>query len=231
MPKDFKRMQDLERYRMNVKNKMEKVRQPLYDFQEYAAAGQLQLAFFALPRGQGTTRHPRDTGGGVKNASDTNMEAAGMMPQPKKFLAESIEVHFYPLYEAAARAAIGTLGTTLAQSEFSNDMYTVWKSGSLKFFVGSKTNVEMAPLSYFPPKTRLKVRADIDVQSVAAGGPDFQFSDYSVGAGRPFILDPPVLLESNQNFVVELNWPVLTPISAVARIGVVMDGILLRNAQ
>lgn len=233
--KDFRHMRALERYRMNVKDMQEKVRQPLYDFTEYAAAGQFQLTFFQLPRGQGITRHPFDTAGGVKGAADTNMSSSGAMPQPQKFLAESIEVHFYPKYEvgsAAAPASIGSITAAAAaagEPDFSNDVYTFYKSGSLRFHVGSKTNVEMAPLGYFPPKTRLNVFADVSVNS--AVGPDTAASDYACAVGRPFVLDPPVLLEPNQNFIVELNWPTLTPLSAVARVGVIMDGILIRNPQ
>ncbi len=50
-------------------------------------------------------------------------------------------------------------------------------------------------------------------------------------AGRPYFMDPPIALESMQNFNVTLNWPAAAAITNNARIGVVFDGVLYRLSQ
>lgn len=227
---DIRQMKDFESYRMNVKGKKEKVRQPLYDFQAYAVAGQLQLLFFTTPKGQGATSHPLSAG--VKTVNDTNLEIGGSLPAPKFFLAESIEIHFYPLPIETDRESISIGGAGFAKTEFADDVYALSKSGSLKFHVGSKTNVEMAPLGYFPPRTFLDGSVSNSIITLIGTEIDQHInSEYATMAGRPFMLDPPVLLEPTQNFIVEMNWPNLIPVSVAARIGVIMDGIMMRNPQ
>lgn len=225
---DFRRMRQLESYRMNIKGKKEKVRQPLYDYQDYPVGGILQMLFLQTPKGQGVTSHP--LAAGTKTIADTNMEAGGQMPSPKLFLAESIEIHFHPIPEATAREVIVQFATGFAKTEFADDVYEISKGGSLRFHVGSKTNVEMAPLGYFPPRVFLDgmLAGSIDL---ATAVDQHMTMEYATMAGRPFMLDPPVLLEPNQNFHIELNWPNLIPVSVAARIGIVLDGIQMRNPQ
>mgnify|MGYP000960570814 FL=1 len=59
-------------YGVNVANVVEAIRQPIYDTVTYAAAGQTNLTFFALPIGQGG-----------KTKVDTNMTTAGSLPAPR----------------------------------------------------------------------------------------------------------------------------------------------------
>ena len=73
-------MQQLAQYAVNRPNEFEAVREPIYDFQTYAAAGQIQLTFFQVPNGQSG-----------KTFEDTNMDTAGTLPVPKEFLIESID--------------------------------------------------------------------------------------------------------------------------------------------
>lgn len=56
--------------------------QPLYDRANYAAAGQSQLAFFTIPRGQSATLiSPTGTAAAkTKTFRDTNMDNAGVVP-------------------------------------------------------------------------------------------------------------------------------------------------------
>jgi len=212
-------MRDLERYSVNRAGQKEYVRQSFYDIQTYASAGQQQLLFFQVPKGQGS-----------KTIADTNMEAAGSMPSPKQFIVESIEIRFFPGVLPV------TLAAALAESNFSNDVYTVAKSGSLKFFIGSKTYLEEAPIDRFPAKTRLETDFSVSLQrsqAAAADAEDQVSMDYAAMAGRPYRLDPKVVLEPTQNFSVELNWPaaVALPSGVDGRIGVFLDGILVRNSQ
>lgn len=212
-------MRNIDRYRVNRPGAQEYTRQTLYDFQTYANAGQQQLLFFQVPKGQGG-----------KTIADTNMEAAGSLPSPKLFKVESIEILFYPGVLPV------TLAAALAESEFANDVYTVAKSGSLKFFIGSKSYLEEAPIGRFPPKCRLETDFSVALQrsqTTAADAEDQISMDYAAFAGRPYRIDPEIVLEPTQNFSIELNWPaaVALPSGVDGRIGVVLDGILIRNSQ
>lgn len=208
-------LNDLLNFDVNRRGEYEGIRQTFYDFTTYANAGQTQLQFFQVPRGQSS-----------KTAADTNMTSAGQLPQPQHFLVESIEILFYP------GVLPGTEAATIVETEFSNDVYTLQKSGSLNFFIGSKTYLEEAPIGRFPPKTRMNGYAAAHfTQAVAA---DQQMNvDYATWVGRPYYLDPPVLLVPNQNFSVSMNWPsvVALPSGVDGRIGVVLDGILYRQSQ
>ncbi len=206
---------DLQSFDVNRRGEYEGIRQTLYDSATYANAGQTQLLFFQTPRGQSG-----------KTAADTNVESAGQLPQPKNFLVESIEIYLYPGVNPV------TFGGTVEASNFSNDMYTVAKSGALNFFIGSKTYLEEAPLNRFPPKTALCADYAVHYSQTAAADGVFS-SDYACWKGRPYFLDPPVLLVPNQNFNVSLNWPtaVALPSGVDAKIFVVLDGILYRQSQ
>jgi len=219
-------LRDLNKHRVNVAGKKNYLRQSLYDFQPYVAAGQNQLLFFQVPKGQGG-----------KTIADTNMEGAGALPNPKMFIVESIEILFFPGDLPVTSDAAAAIASAPAVPNFTNDVYTVQKSGSVKFFIGSTSYVEEAPIGRFPSKTRLNT----DGGSIAIGGGvggagDFLASntnDYASFSGRPYKIDPEIVLEPTQNFVVELNWPALVPLPSgtAGRIGVVLDGILIRNAQ
>lgn len=214
MSKTIPNLNDLMKYDVNRRGEYEGIRQTLYDYATYASAGQTSLQFFQSPRGQNG-----------KTANDTNMTSAGQLAQPIHFLVESIELLFFP----GVLPGIST--ATLAETEFANDVYTFSKSGSLKFFIGSKAYLEEAHLGRFPPKTRLSVES---AHSVSDASTPLQVStDYAAGIGRPYYLDPPVLLVPNQNFDITLTWPtaVALPSGQNARLGVVMDGILYRQSQ
>lgn len=228
MSRRVKSMRQLENYRAHKPGQRQAIRQPLYDHASYAAAGQTSLLFFQTPKGQGTTSHTGATGS--KTVHDTNMEAAGMLPQGKNFLLEAIEIYLYP------GVLPGLLKTALAESEFANDVYTLAKSGALELFIGSKPYQRVASLDKFPPSRRLEIAAAHSLerhQAAAANAEDQVSTEYASITGRPFVMDPPILLESNENFHVELTWPVAValPSGQAARIGVYLDGLLIRNQQ
>ncbi len=215
---------DAEKYRVNRSQEYEVTRQSLYDATTYAAAGQTSLTFFQLPIGQSG-----------KTIADTNMELAGQLPAPKYFLVESIEILFFPGDDpvsvdnsAASPDAIAT--------NFANDVYAVEQSGSLNFFIGSKTYLEEAPLGRFPPKTRLETEFAFAKNSTTAQAESSNqiSADYAAFCGRPYFLDPyMILLAPTQNFNVTLTWPVAValPSTVDARIQVTLDGVLYRLSQ
>lgn len=205
---------DLQKYNVNRAGQMEVVRQSLYDFQTYAAAGQTQLTFFQVPQGQGG-----------KTKFDTNMEVAGSLPNPKNFLVTSIEILFFP------GSAIDTFATVAAAAPAqADDVYTFSKSGWLDLFIGSKSYLTEAPMGVFPSKNRLSIDAALASNSATVGEIK---SEYAAMAGQPFVLDPGILLVPTQNFNVTLNWPTAVPLPSTvnARVGVRLNGYLYRNSQ
>lgn len=212
-------LNDLQKFDVNRRGEYEGIRQSFYDYQTYANAGQTSLNFFQVPDGQSS-----------KTLADTNMTSAGQLPQPQHFLVESVELYFFP------GVLPTTLAAALAETEFANDVYTVAKSGSLDFFIGSKSYLQEAPIGRFPPKTKLEVEAAHSIQRLqasAANAEDQVSTDYAAMIGRPYFLDPPILLVPNQNFSVKLTWPavVALPSGVDGRIGIVLDGILYRQSQ
>ncbi len=214
-------LEDLKRYAVSQKDNVEVVRQTLYDSATYAAAGQTSLSFFQNPIGQNG-----------KTKADTNMENAGQLPTGKNFLVTSIEVLFFP----GVNPTTVQEGAALSATNFSNDVYTVAKSGYLDFFVLSKSYLSEAPIGRFPPKTRLDISsaAGVGSQAASTGTDDIALDhDYAVSAGRPYFVDPNITLVSNQNFNVTLNWPaaVALPSGQDGSIFVVLDGLQYRWSQ
>lgn len=196
----------------------EAVRQSLYDFTTYAAAGHSTLTFFSLPIGQGG-----------KTLSDTNMELAGQMAANTKFLVESVEIHFLPTTPTVAAQMPGAAVAVLTIPQIVNDAYIALRGGNLQFVVGSKPYLREGPLGRFPPKTHFTVEGAA-ATTVAATQLTAIFPYWT---GRPYMLKPAaVMLEANQNFGVTLAWPEgAQAITNPARIGVVLDGFLYRRSQ
>jgi hypothetical protein len=210
---------ELMQFAVTQPDQWEVTRQSLYDFQTYAAAGQTSLTFFQNPIGQSS-----------KTKADTNMTTAGQLPNGKNFLVQSIEVLFFPGVDPSLE------GTTIAETEFTNDIYSVAKSGYLDFFILSKSYLTEAPIGRFPPKTGLDVSSSSSLQYSEATASDaerFMSMDYARFSGRPYFIEPNITLSSNQNFEVTLNWPtaVTLPSGQNGRIGIVLDGLQYRYAQ
>ena len=206
---------DLSKYRVNRPGQLEVTRQSLYDFQAYAAAGQAQLAFFQVPAGQA----------GKTNA-DTNMLLAGQLPAGMQFLAQSMEVYFFP---GTVLPGVGPVADVI--DSFTNDVWEVTSGKAwLDFKIGNKLYLTEAPLMRFPPKCRLDGWAATTSATTAAAAL-MNRTSYASAAGRPYPIDPYILLESTQNFSVTLNWPALVVITNAGVIGVVIDGLMIRNSQ
>lgn len=211
--------QQLNRYSVNRPG-WEAVRQTLYDFQAYAAAGQTQLTFFALPLGQGG-----------KTLSDTNMTLAGQLPKNQEFLIQSIEIFFSPTVPAVAASNPSSFGAP-AVAALLNDAYIVGRTGNLQLTIGSKPYLTEAPLGRFPQKAHYQVMGAASDSTTAAAAQNGRHV-FGFWTGRPYLLSPAdLLLPENQNFSVVTAWPegaqaIVNP----ARIGVILDGILYRRSQ
>jgi len=211
---DYANPEVFARYAVNRPGQIEAIRQPLYDYQTYAAAGQTSLTFFAVPNGQSS-----------KTLSDTNMETAGSLPNPKRFLVLGISVQMFPgtVLPSAAAATNGI-------DSFVNDVWEVFSATSyLELFIGSKSYIQ-APVNAFPSTTRLQGFAGMS-DSTTAGATGFQRTSYAAAAGVPFQMQPPIMLEPTQNFKVTINYPTAVAITNDARIGVHLHGVLYRNSQ
>ena len=195
----------LNQYKVNRPGETEVVRQRLYDFQVYPTAGATQFTFFALPIGQGITSSNGAVVGSAKTYADTNMELAGSLPRPKSFLMESIEIHFEPGSSAAANTFLPQNPSSFAAvaaaaiMEQISDVNVIRTAGWLELYIGSKTYLTEAPLGLFPPKVHAGLVAAVSSNSattaeVAATAAYF--------AGRPYYMDPPITLESLQNFAI-----------------------------
>jgi hypothetical protein len=213
--------QNIADHRVTVPGQQDEIYSPLYDSVNYAAAGQTQLTFFALPIGQGTTSAPGATG--TKTEADTNLTNAGLLPKGNAFYCTGIELNFIP----------GTLpGNTgvLANTGFNtNDVNAVARSGWLRFRIQNRDYALDGPLGVFPPLNRLAVSST--PASVVTATTIVQV-DYAAFAGAPYNIVP-VWIESNQAFTVQLNWPALVPLpsGAVGRIFCRLRGRLIRDAQ
>lgn len=214
----------------------EGIRQSLYDYLLYPTAGQAQFSFFQLPQGQGLATALGAVVGSVKTINDTNMDSAGMLPAGKSFLITSVEVPFYAGTVSTANTytlaipSVFAVAAAAAVAGQVNDVASFYQSGSVKLFIGSKTYLEEAPIGRFPPKTQLSLDAAVSSNSATVGEVALVSAKIS---GRPYMVEPPIYLENNQNFSVQLNFPaaVATPSGFNARVGIILDGYLYRNSQ
>lgn len=197
----------------------EGIRQTLYDYQAYAAAGVTQLTYFAVPTGQGG-----------KTLSDTNMNLAGQLPANQEFLVQSIEVHFLPTVPAVAADNPAAQGVK-AIANIVNDTYRFYRTGNLQLVIGSKPYLTEAPMGRFPAKTAFTINAAVALAGEVADA-NSRIA-YAQSTGRPYLMAPANLrLVSTQNFQVTLNWPEgVQAITNPARVGVILDGILYRRSQ
>lgn len=212
---------DLNRFNVNLED-FEKVKQTLYDSDTYPAAGTTNIRFFTTPRGQQG-----------KTTEDTNLDLAGQLPTNQLFLVQSVELLFLPNFAYATGDRIAEFGAQQAQ-EIINDLYQFRKAGSLRFRIGSKDYLEEAPLHKFPSKTKIDVCGSALADS-STGAADAQSRiGYAQAAGRPYLLDPPLLLIENQNFSLELAWSngvQALPSGTDAKVFCIFDGMLFRRAQ
>lgn len=212
------------------------VRQRLYDYQLYPAAGSQQLSFFQAPIGQGVTTALGATVGAAKSQWDTNMELGGQLPSGKSFLVESIEVLYLPGASAAANtyttanlsqfAAVAALAVTAAIQ----DVQQFYSSGMLEFNVLSKNYLRETPLLAFPPKAHLDLSAATATNSATTS---LVAQTLAKAAGRPYYVEPRITLQPAVNFEILLRWPALVPTISTfnARVGVILDGYQLRASQ
>ncbi len=229
---------DFNARRVTNPGQSEVVRQTIFDFQLYPTAGATQLAFFQQPVGQGFTTALGAIAGSAKTQWDTSQELGGQLPSGKSFLAESIEVHFFPgSVNTANTYTPATLGAFLAVAAatytalvYQNDVNTFYQSGMLEFNILSKNYLRETPLLKFPPKTQFELTGGVGTNSATTG---VTGAFHTKAAGRAYYLEPQISLQPAVNFEVLLRWPAAVgiPSGFNARVGVVLDGYLMRASQ
>ncbi|TXH49683.1 MAG: hypothetical protein E6Q97_22230 [Desulfurellales bacterium] len=231
----FPNAQDFNAARVTVPGQSEIIQQSLYDFNLYAGAGQTSLTFFQNPIGAGLTTALGATAGTVKTKADTNMQMAAQLPSGIGFLAESIEIYFNPgSVSTASTFTIDTLTFFLAAASAVptaqvDDVSAFTQSGSLEFNILQKNYLREAPLGRFPPKVHTKLNAAIASNSATTAevGVANAYSE-----GRPMYVGR-IGLQPAMNFEVKMEWPGLVAMTSGfnARVGVVLDGYMMRAVQ
>lgn len=190
------------------------ITQPLYDTQQYPAAGTSSpLAFFQVPKGQGTTLF----GTGPKNLTDTNMRTAGSLPSPWTFEIFTVQI-FALSNEANPQDALTMF----------SDIASVLNAGNLVLNIGSKQFLEI-PIIHTPGG------AGIDgVASQAGAVAATQIESVHSGVADPkavFVLSRTITLLENENFDVQLTVPNAPTPTAAVNLRCYLGGELTRSIQ
>lgn len=189
----------------------------LYDYQAYAAAGQTQLNFFAVPAGQAG-----------KTLSDTNMQLAAQLPANLSFVIQGIEVEFFPTVPGVAAANPSAFGAQAVAAQV-NDSYIVRRTGNLTLNIGTKSYTQEGPLARFPAASRFEITGALTDTSTAGAALQSRTLMANV-AGRLYKLKIPLPLEPTQSFGVSVAWPEgVQAITNPGRLGVILTGILRRR--
>jgi hypothetical protein len=199
----------------------EPVDQPVYHIQSYGTAGATSFTFFNTA-----------TGSATNGLADTNMDAAAVLSAGKRFAVMSIGVFF--LAGPAPEIVNNLTPTTL--TSYLNDARSVLEGIAwLNFKVLDKTYYTVAPLSYLPAGFGLSVggAAQANTLQTAANG-ESHIAHAVNGLPVPSALRKlrvPVPIPQQVRFEVTMNFPTAVTVSTAARIGCVLDGLLIRARQ
>lgn len=201
------------RYGTQLTGKDEVIKWPYYDSQAYAAAGQTRLAFY-----QAVTT----------DFDQSNVEQGAAFPAPKKFFLRGLGTFLVGASFPSETAA--TAGTTLASRV--NDNHEVMTSGRLTLLIGNKQYLFAAPLGLIPSPVMFNGYSAIALAQAAAADVTSIIANQTNGADRgAFLLDPPLLIDSQINFIVTTEWTAVVAISAATRLFVYMLGQMIRPSQ
>ena len=184
----------------------EVIRQPIWCTLTMPIAGVTSIPFFSTPQGGSQTV-------GVTSISmtpaRTNMKRANAIESPNEFILKAIRLEVIP-----------TVDFTYA---ISNDKHLILKDGYMKIVIGSKEYLTI-PLSLISSGSGLS-----GFVGVLAAGTERMY----VTNNHPYLykVEPWIVLPSDLNFSVTLNWDTAPNTSAVSEIKVVLDGDSVRPVQ
>lgn len=208
-------MMDPSKFAVNVAGMMEAITQPLFSYQAYPAAGTANPLQFFQSQPIGTI-----------TAEDTNMQLAGQLPAPQKFLIQGIGVDYLP------GIAASRFGADSANGQL-NDFYAIMRRGLLTLAIGSKNYLTFSTMLGLPVRSHIGGVAAVASQTTPAAA----LQTYvSVGYSDGDTFKPrPILIEASQNFSVTIAYPggavAIPSADAAARIGVWLYGTLYRPVQ
>ncbi len=200
-------------------NNVQTRRRQYYSFVAYPTAGSSSLTFFGQSLGQ-------------TNRQITNIQQAGRLDWP--FLVKSIRCTWY-CNTYSANSWDGTDATTI----YSEIVNGIAQAGVLQFTIGSMLWLQLPqPLLYAPHAAgRIVVKS---AGTVAANKSRMPWAWLSKRWNKPYVLDPEVFIEEDQNFKITIDYPTgalaATSTTAIANntslyLGVYLDGIEVRPVQ
>lgn len=213
-----------------------------YAWITYPTAGASELNFFGNAVGQGAT-----------TLADTNLPKAGSFGQTH-FLVKTISTGIKIGQENLDAFSLANLATNDTQTLSSDILLGFAQAGVLSFNIGARPFATIPkPFMYAPPTGN---EADYDNAYVGENtfiaGPPPSATDQVVGTplvkqtrlrSNVYRVDPNILIEAEQQFEVKISFPSgLVPIIGTAiatnadvlstlKVGVVLDGVLLRPMQ
>jgi hypothetical protein len=190
----------------------EKLHMPLYDAR-FLDAGQ------QIPGSERVMRFFVDVQG--KTRLETNMQAAGVLPSQNSFEARGMRVVLSSLFERDAN------GTQINQGIEAGFLSELIYNSVTTLLVGEKTMIEM-PTYWFPAGAGVSPGVGTQANALQNHGEPNHLNSFRFAE--------PVPIDPQQNFRVEINFPLGVPPrvqSAVGpfRIWVVLDGYLTRDVQ
>lgn len=196
----------------------EAIYSPLYDYQRIDSTAN-KLYFFSHPVGQGKTCRNYD---GCKTTFDTNMYLANSLPAGQAFLVTGVRVLVVP----------DCLEHRGFERRDRQDVSRILLGGTLRFILGNRDYLLDGPLAKFPsmmPRTWMAELRFDDMEKeeahwAAVYNPSIpalnKFAYYSI---------VPVHIPAHQCFQVIAEMDP-GPLHAPAKVGVILDGRLLRVA-
>lgn len=125
----------------------------VFDTAIYAAAGQDNLVLLSVPEGGQLNDNSR-----AKTMEDTNLQAAGSLPQNQAMLVKGVQLLFLP------NGAIGhaeTDATCTAAKLLANDVSAFYNFGLLHLALKGVDIIKDGPLSLYPPQSHIEGSAAI----------------------------------------------------------------------
>lgn len=190
----------------------EKLHSPLYDAR-FVDDGQ------QIPSTERLMRFFVDVQG--KTRLETNMQAAGVLPSQNSFEARGMRVVLSSLFERDAG------GTEINQGVESRFLSELIYNSVTTLLVGEKTMIEM-PTYWFPAGAGVSPGVSTQVNALQNHGEPNHLNSFRFAE--------PVQIDPQQNFRVEINFPLGVPPRVTEAVGpyriwVVLDGYLTRDVQ
>lgn len=223
-----------------VMGKLEVIRQPLYDRQQYALAGTTAVFnFFQQPIGAGQTS-VSGVGVAAKTIEDTNMTQNGQLPSPQGFWVDNIQV--IPEVGSVTTASTYTspvpanFNATAAAAQLvnANDFSILSNAGTLQFSVGQKPYYTLGPMKAFPPQYRARIEAAVAIAGTNAQPAGLLYTNsWTEGVDNIPVREivPGIAIPTGMNFLVQLLFQNTQALTNNARIAVHLGGWLFRAAQ